>query len=86
MAGDPFEAIVGADHCQPAKCESVDGVPITTIVCPHTPREVAACLLEARKGGRPLVVRAGGSKLGWGNRADAVALVCLDLSRLAQGL
>ena len=86
MAGAPFEAIVGADYCQPAERENVDGVPVTTIVRPHTARGVGLKVLEARKGGRPLVVRAGGSKLGWGNRADAEALVCLDLGRLAQGL
>ncbi len=86
MASDPFAAIVGADHCQPARGESLDGVPITTVVRPQTPEEVAACLLEGRRSGRPLVARGGGSKLGWGNRPDVEALVRLDLGDLKQGL
>ncbi len=86
MAGDPFEAIVGADHCQAAVNESLDGVPIETVIRPRTPEEVAACLAQARSSGRPMVARGGGSKLGWGNRARAEALVRLDLGRLAEGL
>lgn len=84
MADDPFEAVVGADHCYVPADEKLDGVPVSRVVCPGTAEEVAACLAKARESGRPIVASGAGSKLAWGNRAEAKALMRVDLKRLGE--
>ena len=84
MARDPFETIVGEEHCSRPEDETLDGVPVGLVVCPGTAQEVAACLAQAREDGRALVPSGGRSKLGWGNRTQAAALVRLDLGRLSE--
>jgi glycolate oxidase FAD binding subunit len=82
MAADPFEVIVGTQHCAAPEDDRLDGTPVARIVRPGSPAEVAHCLAEARASGRPIVASGAGSKLGWGNRTDAKQLVRLELTRL----
>jgi glycolate oxidase FAD binding subunit len=84
MEEKPFEAIVGAEHCTVPEGQELDGTPISLVVQPGEPQEVARCLAEAQLRGCPIVVSGTGSKLAWGNRTDADELVCLKLSRLDQ--
>ena len=84
MARDPFEQIVGEEYCSRPENETLDDVPVGLVVCPGTAQEVAACLAQAREDGRALVPSGGCSKLSWGNRTQAAALVRLDLGRLSE--
>ncbi len=81
---DPFEGIVGAGQVRPADGETLDGVPLSAVVCPGTPEEVAACLAEARAHGVSVLPSGAGTKLAWGNRTRAETLVRLDLRRLTE--
>jgi glycolate oxidase FAD binding subunit len=78
----PFASIVGDEHVHPPAASTLDGAKVEAVVRPGGAEQVAACLGAAREAGIPLVARGGGSKLHWGNRPDAGALVLLDLSRL----
>jgi glycolate oxidase FAD binding subunit len=79
---DRFEQILGAAHVWVPAGESLDGKPVTLVLRPGTPEEVAACLAEAVERAAAVVVTGGGSKLGWGNTPEAQAVVRLDLTRL----
>jgi glycolate oxidase FAD binding subunit len=80
---DAFNEIVGEAHVERRHDERLDGVCITAVVRPGNAEEVAECLGVATRDGLPLVASGAGTKLGWGNRPAASALVRLDLSRLA---
>jgi glycolate oxidase FAD binding subunit len=79
---DRFEQIVGSAQVSVPAGESLDGKPVTLVLRPGTPEEVAACLAEASERAAALVVAGGGSKLCWGNPPDARGVVRLDLTRL----
>lgn len=80
--GEPLADLVGAEHVARPEGERLDGVPVDTVVRPGDAAEVAACLASAREHGRAVVVRGGGSKLGFGNPPAAPSLVLLDTRRL----
>ena len=79
---DPFEASVGTERVRPGGGETLDGVPVSTIVSPRSPEEVAACLAEAAAHGAAVVPSGGRSKLAWGNVCAAESVVRLDLGEM----
>lgn len=78
-----YAGVIGSEWVEQPADERIDGVSVCRVVRPGSAGEVAACLTVARRDGTPLVASAGGTKLGWGNRPAADALVRLDLSRLS---
>jgi glycolate oxidase FAD binding subunit len=82
MRAEQFARVVGRTNAFLPAGETLDGVPVGLVVRPGSAAEVAACLAEARALGLAVVATGGGTKLGWGNRADAPGLVRLDLARL----
>jgi glycolate oxidase FAD binding subunit len=72
----------GAEHLRPAgAADEVDGVRPELVAEPGTVEEVAAVLRAAGAAGLRVVVRGGGTKLGWGAPPAAVDLV-LSTTRL----
>jgi glycolate dehydrogenase FAD-binding subunit len=76
----------GAEHVHPAgAADEVDGVRPELVAEPGTVEEVAAVLREASAAGLRVVVRGGGSKLGWGAPPTALDLI-LSTTRLGRVL
>ncbi len=67
---------VGPDSLYPATWEdAIDGIQPDWVVEPSSADEVAGVLRHAGRGGRGIIPRGGGTKLGWGNRPRSADLV-----------
>src|SRR5215831_13778312 len=84
--GDPFEAIVGAEHVVRPENDALCGARVLAVVRPADAAEVAACLRAATESRVPIVAVGGGTKLGFGNDLDARDCVRLELGRLSREL
>lgn len=79
---EELREIVGAEHVWEAAPEdAVDGVRPSLVVEPGTVEEVSAVMRAAHRENLAVVVRGGGTKLGWGNPPAAADLV-LSTARL----
>ena len=78
--------IVGPTHVGEPDPElaELDGVPLAGVVRPGDADEVAACLRAAAASGIAIVPSGGGTKLAFGNVAQAKSLAVLKLDRLAE--
>ncbi|MDZ4718014.1 MAG: FAD-binding oxidoreductase [Roseiflexaceae bacterium] len=78
-----FAAIVGAEYVQVSTAnDAVDGCVVGLVVAPENADQVARVLKYAAEAGVAVVVRGGGTKLGWGN-PPASADVLLETGRMA---
>ncbi len=76
LALDDLQKICGADHARPARPpDAVDGVEPRFVAEPGSAEEVTEVLRLAGEAGARVVVRGGGSKLGWGAPPTGLDLV-----------
>ncbi|ABG05744.1 FAD linked oxidase-like protein [Rubrobacter xylanophilus DSM 9941] len=81
-AQEELRRIAGAEHVREAAPEdAVDGVRPSLVVEPGSVEEVGAVMRVAHREGLAVVVRGGGTKLGWGNPPAAADLI-LSTARL----
>lgn len=79
---EELAAIVGHEHFRPAgDSDAVDGMRPFGVIAPSTAQEVAQVLRYCGFAGLAIVVRGGGTKLGWGNRPQRADLI-LSTERL----